>query len=164
MEIQLVKGVGEGSTKLSAFHAALMDAGVGRLNLIQLSSVVPRETEIKDIGKLSMPDKEHGYFQYAVYSKQVSAPKVVSCAGIGWIQYPDNRGYFVEHHGNSEKDVKQLIKTSLTDMLDKDKDLMAKFHLSKREIKIHNYIVEARSNDKYSCAFVGALYKREKPF
>ena len=37
----LVKGVGEGSTFLTAFDAALLDSGIGNTNLLKVSSILP---------------------------------------------------------------------------------------------------------------------------
>lgn len=37
----LVVGVGEGKTKLTAFDKALLSAGIGNINLIKLSSILP---------------------------------------------------------------------------------------------------------------------------
>ncbi|MBI2663412.1 pyruvoyl-dependent arginine decarboxylase [Candidatus Woesearchaeota archaeon] len=163
MEIQLVKGVGEGSTELSAFHAALMDAGIGRLNLIPLSSVVPIGAKIKDIVKLDLKDENHGYFQFLVMSKQSANPGESACAGMGWIQYPDGRGYFVEHHEHSQEEVETLIEKSLKDILSIDIDNLKMFNLEKEEVEINSYCSKIMSDDKYSCAVVGALYKLEKP-
>lgn len=43
----LVGGSGEGATRLNAFDAALLDAGVGNTNLIKLSSILPPGLEYR---------------------------------------------------------------------------------------------------------------------
>ena len=47
MTIYIASGVGIGKTPLSAFDAALKDAGVYNFNLITLSSVIPPKSVIK---------------------------------------------------------------------------------------------------------------------
>ena len=40
-KFSLVVGHGEGDKKLTAFDAALLDAGIGNMNLLRVSSVLP---------------------------------------------------------------------------------------------------------------------------
>lgn len=44
----LVAGRGEGETKLTAFDVALLDAGIGHLNLVKVSSVLPPGAEYSE--------------------------------------------------------------------------------------------------------------------
>ncbi len=44
----LVAGSAKGTTRLNAFDNALLDAGVGNLNLIRVSSILPPEMERED--------------------------------------------------------------------------------------------------------------------
>ena len=48
MEINVVNGVGEGQTELSAFDAALKDSGVYNYNIMYLSSVIPAGAVVKE--------------------------------------------------------------------------------------------------------------------
>lgn len=45
-KVFLASGEGEGSTHLNAFDAALLDAGIGNLNLVRVSSVVPPKARV----------------------------------------------------------------------------------------------------------------------
>jgi arginine decarboxylase len=45
----MTSGSGEGGTSLNAFDAALLNAGIGNLNLMRLSSVLPPNTSIHDL-------------------------------------------------------------------------------------------------------------------
>src|SRR3989344_3563037 len=47
MLISLTYGKGTGKTELSAFDAALWDAGIGDFNLITLSSVIPPDSRVE---------------------------------------------------------------------------------------------------------------------
>jgi arginine decarboxylase len=40
-KFDLVVGSGEGATPLNSFDAALLDAGIGNLNLVRVSSILP---------------------------------------------------------------------------------------------------------------------------
>ena len=46
MKIKVTYGTGEGLTKLAAFDRALFNAGIANYNLIKLSSVIPKNSEV----------------------------------------------------------------------------------------------------------------------
>ena len=52
MKIAIVSGKDEGPTKLNAFDNALTDAGIGDVNLIKVSSMLAKNTEINELPKL----------------------------------------------------------------------------------------------------------------
>lgn len=52
MEIHVAAGVGRGPTELSAFDAALADAGVGDYNLVTVSSVVPADGTVRVVDRV----------------------------------------------------------------------------------------------------------------
>lgn len=57
--VVLVRGTGLGSTRLNAFDAALMDAGIGNLNLVSVSSILPPGAQVSVASrdfKLEMPE------------------------------------------------------------------------------------------------------------
>lgn len=118
MKLYISKGSGSGPTELSAFDAALLEAGVGNLNLIPLSSVIPIAGEIIHSNP-DIEDKDFGSKLYCVLSEQrTSIPNEEVWAGIGWVQEPrSKRGLFVEHHGHSEASVRRDIKDSLSHMV-----------------------------------------------
>lgn len=117
MKISIVNGSGEGSTELSAFDSALMDAGIANLNLIYLSSVIPPGTII-DFVKPSFRDKDFGSKLYVVISEMRTAmPNKELWVGVGWVQDIDTKkGLFVEHHSDTEKGLKSEITNSLNHM------------------------------------------------
>jgi len=125
MKITVTWGIGTGSTKLSAFDRSLWDAGIANLNLIPLSSIIPPGSEI-EVKKLEPTDssKNFGKRVYVVLSC-LSTEKVEKSvfAGVGWVMNrKSQKGLFVEHHGNSEEEVRKLIADSLTDMVEYRKD------------------------------------------
>jgi arginine decarboxylase len=48
-EVWLTSGVGEGSTRLNSFDKALFDAGIGNLNLMKVTSILPARAKIVDL-------------------------------------------------------------------------------------------------------------------
>ena len=99
--ISVRSATGTGQTPLSAFDDALHGAGVGDLNLIPLSSVVPPSAEIRR-GDHSPVPATHGDRLYCVLSVANAELRGASAwAGIGWTHAGAKGGYFVEHHGGT---------------------------------------------------------------
>jgi arginine decarboxylase len=93
-----VDGVGRGPTLLSAFYAALFACGVCNYNLIPLSSIIPPGSEVVPSERFVSAGDEHGHRLYVVEAEMRSErPGLVVAAGIGWYQWGDGRGVFVEH-------------------------------------------------------------------
>lgn len=123
MKIKIVKGKGEASTPLSAFDGALKAAGVYNYNLIFLSSVIPPGSNVVKMDKFETPGNEWGHKLYCVMAEERSTEtgKFIA-AGIGWYQFGDRRGVFVEHHliGDTkvavESEIHFRIKNSLKDL------------------------------------------------
>ena len=118
--IQVTRGSGSGPTKLAAFDAALMGAGVANFNLMRLSSVIPpgstisspprgRETEVRG---------EWGDRLYVVMAEmRVDGAGQQAWAGVGWVQSPESgKGLFVEHEGHSEDEVRHDLERSLASL------------------------------------------------
>lgn len=119
MDIHIAPGIGSGPTKLSAFDAALNDAGIANFNLLKLSSVVPPNSNIvvHEHGPIpagTMPGGWGDRLYVVMAEERVEKPNEEAWAGIGWVQeMGSKKGLFVEHEGNSEKQVRSDIKQSL---------------------------------------------------
>ena len=59
MKIDIVWGRSEGKTLLSAFDKALVKAGIHNFNLIPLSSVIPQNSVVEEVGKVQMKVISH---------------------------------------------------------------------------------------------------------
>lgn len=148
MTIKVVKGAGEASTPLSAFDAALKDAGVYNYNLITLSSVIPPGSVVEKQNTYETPEGEWGHKLYCVMAEERCdrAGKFIA-AGVGWYQLEDKRGLFVEHHmiGDTqsvvENTIKLRIKNSLKDLCEfRDipwEEERMNFEISTSEVKAH---------------------------
>ncbi len=118
MDIHVVTGKGEGTTLLSSFDAALKDSGVYNYNLIYLSSVVPPQAKIQDIGKLFDQPGIHGDRLYVVIAREQSdVVGTVIGSAVGWYQFDSSgAGVFVEHHiqGTHMADVSTELERLIT--------------------------------------------------
>ncbi len=118
MKIYVAPGIGTGPTKLSAFDAALNDAGVANYNLVRLSSVIPPRTSIvvqdSPLPEEIMPGTWGDRLYLVMAEMRVDTPNSEAWAGIGWVQDAETgKGLFVEHEGHSEKTVRDDITQSL---------------------------------------------------
>lgn len=160
MNIYVTSGVGLGKTPLSAFDAALKNAGVYNYNLIILSSVIPPNTTIVT-KKWKKNDDEHGHKLYVVKAEIRSreSGKYIGSA-LGWYQLPDGRGVFVEHEeiGETKESVEanlsEDVRKSLTDLC-----RSRKYPLNEKSMHIKQSILKVK--DSPACALVIGVYKSE---
>ncbi len=153
MIIHLATGLGKGPTKLSAFDAALNDAGVANYNIIRLSSVIPPKTSIVKFDKalVNLPGNWGDRLYVVMAEMRVDTPNEEAWAGIGWVQEKDSgKGLFVEHEGYSEETVKRDIRQSL-------ESLMATRNVDFGEIKM--LVNGAVCKHLPVCALVVAVYQ-----
>lgn len=118
MNIQITSGIGIGPTELSAFDAALNNAGISNFNLLRLSSVIPPSSQLivsESHNSVLRIGGEWGDRLYVVMAeKREHIQGREAWAGIGWVQEPvSGRGLFVEHEGDSEQCVRSDIQKSL---------------------------------------------------
>lgn len=152
VEISVRSGRGSGRTPLSAFDAALMEAGVANLNLITLSSVIPPGSRITHTSETLAA--EHGDRLYCVLSAgHADHPGEIVWAGIGWVVDAETgKGLFVEHHAGSEESLREQIHLSLEDMTTSRGGGYGEVQIS---------TASAHCYDKPVCALVVAAYAVE---
>lgn len=118
LTIEVGAAVGVGSTRISAFDAALRELGVGEANLIRLSSVIPPHATIERTRRVRTPIV-WGDRLYCVYAVEFADTEGASAAaGIGWSVRDDGSGagLFVEHEAETSRQVDELIRLSLAEM------------------------------------------------
>lgn len=119
LTIRISRGAGTGRTRLSAFDAALRDAGVANFNLVRLSSVIPENSAVLAVAGGDQLLGDHGDRLYCVYADAyTSTPGEEAWAGVAWANHRDGSGagLFVEHHGLSRTDVSTELDYSLEDL------------------------------------------------
>ena len=73
-------GSAEGSTPLNAFDNALLAAGIGNINLVRISSILPPGVDL-----VPLPRIKPGAIVPTAYAAQTSeVPGEVIAAGVGW--------------------------------------------------------------------------------
>lgn len=154
MKIKLTYGSGEveEATTLAAFHAALVDAGIGNYNIIRLSSVIPASAKVI-AEKAVKNDLENGFKLYAVLADAYAVEKgEFAVAGLGWVQQKNGFGYFVEHAGNNEEEVRKALHSDLEDMIRRESGDWG-------EIDCKIQAIECKG--KPVCSIVAAIYETE---
>lgn len=118
MKIDIVWGKSEGKTLLSAFDKALNKAGIHNFNLIPLSSVIPKNSMVEEVGKAYL-SKEIGDILYVVIAGFSSKkPNAIISAGLGWVQ-AEQGGLFIESKGEfSQEECEAEIRAGLSEMLE----------------------------------------------
>lgn len=92
-KIRIVWGCSEGPTKVSAFDSALCQAGIHNLNLVELSSIVPPNTEVVEVGRI--PQDVHVGSIGKVVLAHIEGIDCRIASGLGWA-IAEEGGIFVE--------------------------------------------------------------------
>jgi arginine decarboxylase len=160
MKIYLTTGVGFGKTPISAFDAALKDAGVYNFNLITLSSVIPPGSEIV-FEKMPTKDSEWGNKLYCVKAemRSRSSGRYIGAA-LGWYQVEGGKGVFVEHEetGETEESVKLSLEEEVKNSI---KDLCEARGIEFDEEKLGSKINITQVKEQPASVLVVAAYKSE---
>ena len=104
MEIELVWGSGEGATALSAFDAALAQAGVHNYNLVELSSVIPPEASVIERGTHDQSWPVGTIVATVLSSARSTVSGETIAAGLGWATAEEG-GVFLEATAESSENV-----------------------------------------------------------
>ncbi len=161
LTIYVVSGSGFGKTELSAFDAALKATGVCNYNLIPLSSIIPPDSKVVKMPILNLNENEYGHKLYCVKAEIRSIqPKEIIAAGIGWYQYQDNRGLFVEHdeRGTNLEEVIRNLELKISNSLN---DLCDFRNIPFDKNNVHSKIAHTQVNQYPSCALALAVYQSE---
>ena len=118
--IRVSRGTGTGPTRLAAFDAALVAAGVPAFNLLPLSSVIPTGAEVRVVEPGDQLPGTHGDLLYCVYATAAALdPGAQAWAGVAWGVRDDGSGagLFVEHHAASEEALQSDLDATLGAMM-----------------------------------------------
>jgi len=131
MKISITSGKAEGQTKLNAFDNALLDAGIGNINLIKVSSIIPPGAEMVEI-----PEFEAGDMVKCVLAQVTSNKAGDKISALVAVATSNDLGCVVEHSGVN-KDPKQLRNEAV---------FMVKQMMEIREKSINEIIVEQNNH------------------
>jgi arginine decarboxylase len=145
LKISLTKGASEGPTKLNAFDNALLDAEIGNVNLIPVSSMLPPDTEI-----VPMPELDPGLMTNCVLSHEYSETPGDKITAIIACAQSTDMGCVVECSGTNE---------SVNDLVEKAR-FMANYMLEKRDIPLlkYNEIVQTHTVKEKASVIAALVY------
>jgi arginine decarboxylase len=106
-------GHAEGGTALNAFDNALLAAGIGNINLIKVSSIVP-----PDVSFIELPKIKPGALvptAYAAMTSDVPGETITAAVGYALPDDPGKNGVIMEFHG---KATQQEAEDAIRAMLD----------------------------------------------
>ncbi len=141
MKIAIVSGKDEGPTRLNAFDNALTDAGIGDVNLIKVSSMLGKNTQVKNLPKLKA-----GAMVNCVLSSVTSSKPGDTITAVVGIAIGEELGCVVETTGTN-KDKQELIDEA---------NFMVNYMMEKRGVEIKEHIVKAVSTTVENIASVVA--------
>lgn len=117
MKIDIVWGKSEGKTLLSAFDKSLQQAGIHNFNLIPLSSVIPKDSVVEEVGKTHLGKPVGDILHVVMASLGSKKSNTVISAGLGWVQ-TEQGGLFIESKGEfSKEDCEKEMRDGLSEML-----------------------------------------------
>ncbi|MGE5481858.1 MAG: pyruvoyl-dependent arginine decarboxylase [Bacteroidota bacterium] len=96
----LVAGAAEGPTRLNAFDNALLAAGIGNLNLLKVSSILPPGA--KAVDTLAIPPGSLVPTAYGAITSETPGELVAAAVGVG--RNGDDFGVIMEFSGKCSKE------------------------------------------------------------
>jgi arginine decarboxylase len=108
LAIRVSRSRAAGPTRLAAFDAALVAAGLQDFNLVPLSSVIPTGASVEVVEPAGQLPGGHGHLLYCVYAASyATTPGAEAWAGLAWALSTDGSGagLFVEHSSTTEADL-----------------------------------------------------------
>lgn len=151
MDIYITHGIGQGLSNVSAFDAALIDAGIGNYNLLPLSSVIPPGSSLIR-KKLDRNNIEIGFKLFVVISHaEIDVAGESIFVGLGWRYNKRKGGIFAEHSSKTKQQVIECINNSVSSMAE----------IRSLQGESDYEIVEAKCTDQPISAVVAAVYKSE---
>ncbi|HHV52390.1 MAG: arginine decarboxylase, pyruvoyl-dependent [Synergistales bacterium] len=102
----LVVGKGEGKKKLTAFDVALLDAGIGNMNLLRVSSVLPPGCTLAS--RLDIPAGSLLPVAYGSITSDVPGERIAAAIGVGVPEDPALSGMIMEFSAFTSADEASL--------------------------------------------------------
>ncbi|QIA28092.1 arginine decarboxylase, pyruvoyl-dependent [Thermaerobacter sp. PB12/4term] len=106
-KVTVVAGSGEGDHKLTAFDNALLAAGIGNLNLIKVSSILPPDCEV--VEKLDIPPGSLTPTAYGTIASDVKGDRIAAAVAVGFSDR--DYGTIMEFSGHcTQKEAEQAVR------------------------------------------------------
>ncbi len=131
MKIAITSGKAEGPSKLNAFDNALLDAGIGDVNLIKVSSIIPADSEFVELPRLKAGDMINCVLAHSTSNKKGDIITAVIAVATS-----DDFGCVVEH-SDVNKDPKVVREKAV---------FMAEEMMKIRKMQINEIIIAEQSH------------------
>ncbi len=106
----------EGDTELNAFDNALLKAGIGNLNLMKVSSVIPASAKLLETAPLIVPGTLVPTV-YSVNSSSDSGETISSAVGLGFSA--NGHGMIFEHGAGSAESAERVVRQMLAEAFER---------------------------------------------
>jgi arginine decarboxylase len=145
MKVSITSGRAEGPTKLNAFDNALLDAEIGDVNLIKVSSILPSGTEVVPIPKFPAGDMVNCVLAYN--SSDVEGDFITAVIAVAT---SDDFGCVVENIGVN-RDVNDVKNEA---------EFMVRYMMEKRGLEIKEIIIADESHivKKHGAVVAAVVY------
>ncbi|EKF86335.1 pyruvoyl-dependent arginine decarboxylase [Methanobacterium formicicum] len=131
MKVSITSGRSEGPSRLNAFDNALLDAGIGDVNLITVSSILPKDTQI-----VELPHIQEGKMVNCVLACAHSdQPGDLITAAVA-VATSDDFGCVVEHSGVNQDPEK----------IKEEAETMVRYMMKVRDLTIREIIIVNESH------------------
>ncbi|MFA0834252.1 MAG: pyruvoyl-dependent arginine decarboxylase [Methanobacterium formicicum] len=131
MKVSITSGRSEGPSRLNAFDNALLDAGIGDVNLITVSSILPKDTQI-----VELPHIQEGKMVNCVLACAHSdQPGDLITAAVA-VATSDDFGCVVEHSGVNQDPEK----------IKEEAEIMVRYMMEVRDLTIREIIIVNESH------------------
>ena len=107
----LVAGTGEGLTPLNAFDAALLSAGIGDINLVKVSSIVP--PRCRKVEPYHFAPGTLVAIAYADINSTLHGEVVAAGVAVGIPEEPDQAGVIMEYSARGHRQEIEEIVTGM---------------------------------------------------
>jgi arginine decarboxylase len=146
-KVSFVCGNSEGKTELNAFDNALLRAGIGNLNLVKVTSIIPPFTDL-----VELPYIKPGSLTPTVYTSLASCnpDDMISCAiGAGFPEKRESIGFIAETNMfSSAKDAEMEVRMMVEEGLKRRKIAIGKIVCVSAEHRVR----------EIGCVFCAAVF------
>jgi arginine decarboxylase len=163
VHIYVAAGRGRGQTALSAFDAALNEAGILNYNLSKLSSIVPPGSTVEIVQRYEAPEDDYGKMLLVVMAEIRSdvLGKTIG-AGLGWYQWGDGRGVFAEHTEITDNPDAEAIEADLRRRIERTLQDLCEFRqVAFDSCRLNAVVATNRVLHEPACALAAAIYKAQ---
>jgi arginine decarboxylase len=144
-------GHAEGGTPLNAFDNALLAAGIGNVNLVKVSSILPPDVPVIELPKLKpgalIPTA------YAALTSEVPGQTIAAAVGYAVPDDPAKNGVIMEFHGHATRaEAEQAIRAMLDEA----------FRVRGEPIREMNVLAVEHTVERVGCALAALVLLAEE--